>query len=48
MTDYARIMAEIDIETWVEEKGVKEVWLFGYHGDVVGLWNRICPVRMVT
>jgi len=39
MTDYARIMAEIDIETWVEEKGVKEVWLFGYHGDVVGLWE---------
>jgi hypothetical protein len=39
MTDYARIMAEIDIRAWVEQKGVKEVWLFAYHGGVVGLWE---------
>lgn len=39
MTDYAGIMAEIDIRTWVEQKGVKEVWLFAYHGGVVGLWE---------
>ncbi len=39
MTDYAKIMADIDIKTFVEQKGVKEVWLFAYHGDVVGLWE---------
>ena len=39
MTDYAGIMADIDIRTWVEQKGVKEVWLFAYHGGVVGLWE---------
>jgi hypothetical protein len=39
MTDYAKIMAEIDIQAWVEQKGVREVWLFGYHGNVVGLWE---------
>lgn len=39
MTDYAKIMAAIDIRTFVEQKGVKEVWLFAYHGDVVGLWE---------
>jgi len=39
MTDYAKIMADIDIQTYVEQKGVKEVWLFAYHGDVVGLWE---------
>jgi len=39
MTDYAKIMADIDIQTYVEQKGVKEIWLFAYHGDVVGLWE---------
>lgn len=38
-TNYAKIMADIDIKTFVEQKGVKEVWLFAYHGDVVGLWE---------
>jgi hypothetical protein len=39
MTDYAKIMTEIDIQAWVEQKGVREVWLFGYHGNVAGLWE---------
>jgi len=39
MTDYAKIMGDVDGRTWVEQKGVKEVWVFGYHGDVVGLWE---------
>jgi len=39
MTDYNRIMGNIDIKTWVEQKGAKEIWLFGYHGGVVGLWE---------
>jgi hypothetical protein len=39
MTDYNKIMQRVGIKKWVEEKGVKEVWLWGYHGGVVGLWE---------
>jgi len=39
LTDYAKIMEDINIKEWVEEKGVKEVWLWGYHGGVVVLWE---------
>jgi len=39
MTDYARIMAEVDIRDWVERRGVREVWLWGYHGGKVDLWE---------
>jgi hypothetical protein len=39
MTDYNRIMNRIDIRHWVESRGVKEVWLWGYHGGVIDLWE---------
>ncbi|MCB0128965.1 MAG: hypothetical protein KDE58_42155 [Caldilineaceae bacterium] len=39
MTDYNAIMQRIDIASWVEERGVKEVWLWGYHGGVIDLWE---------
>jgi hypothetical protein len=39
MTDYNAIMRRIDIQRWVEQKGVKEVWLWGYHGGVIDLWE---------
>jgi hypothetical protein len=39
MTDYNAVMNQVDIRRWVEEKGVKEVWLWGYHGGVVDLWE---------
>ncbi|MBP8304231.1 MAG: hypothetical protein KBE04_08910 [Phycisphaerae bacterium] len=39
LPDYARIMADLDIHRWVQDRGAKEVWLFAYHGDVVGLWE---------
>jgi hypothetical protein len=39
MTDYNAIMERVDIKTWVEERGVKEVWLWGYHGGVIDLWE---------
>lgn len=39
MTDYNAIMAQVDIRSWVEERGVKEVWIWGYHGGVVDLWE---------
>lgn len=39
MTDYNAIMERVDIRSWVEKRGVKEVWLWGYHGGKVGLWE---------
>ncbi len=39
MTDYNKIMERVGIKKWVEEKGVKEVWIWGYHGGVVDLWE---------
>ena len=39
MTDYSSIMERIDIRRWVEERGIKEVWLWGYHGGVIDLWE---------
>jgi hypothetical protein len=34
MTDYNTIMNRLDIRHWVENRGIKEVWLWGYHGGV--------------
>ena len=39
MTDYRRIMDLVNIKDWVEEKGVKEVWIWGNHGGKVDLWE---------
>jgi hypothetical protein len=39
MTDYRQIMKAVKIEDWVERKGVKEVWIWGYHGGKVDLWE---------
>lgn len=39
MTDYRRIMADIGIESLVERHGVKQVWIWGYHGGVLNLWE---------
>ena len=39
ITDYNAVMKQINIHYWVEEKGVKEVWLWGYHGGVIDLWE---------
>jgi hypothetical protein len=39
MTDYQRILADADVRDWVERRGVKEVWLWGYHGGKVDLWE---------
>lgn len=38
MTDYAAVMQAIDIGKWVG-RGAKEVWIWGYHGGVIGLWE---------
>jgi len=39
MTDYNAIMERIGGKGWVESSGVKEIWLWGYHGGKVGLWE---------
>jgi hypothetical protein len=39
MTDYNAIMKRIDVRYWVEQRGVREVWIWGYHGGVVGIWE---------
>jgi hypothetical protein len=39
MTDYNAILERVDIQSWVEERGIKEVWLWGYHGGVIDLWE---------
>ena len=39
MTDYRRILDRVNIRDWVERQGVKEVWIWGYHGGKVDLWE---------
>ena len=39
ITDYAAIMNRINIRHWVGKIGVKEVWIWGYHGGVIHLWE---------
>ena len=39
LTDYNKIMQRVNIKHWVEQKGVKEVWIWGYHGGVLNLWE---------
>ena len=39
VTDYNAIMHRLEIGRWVLERGVKEVWLWGYHGGVIDIWE---------
>jgi hypothetical protein len=39
MTDYRQILDRVNIKDWVEHQGVKEVWIWGYHGGKVDLWE---------
>jgi hypothetical protein len=39
LVDYGAIVRRVDIRRWVVEKGVKQVWIWGYHGGVVDLWE---------
>jgi hypothetical protein len=39
MTDYWQIMERVGVRRWVEGRGVKEIWLWGYHGGKVDLWE---------
>ena len=39
VTDYNSIMKRINGRDWVEQKGVKEIWIWGYHGGKVVLWE---------
>ncbi|MFQ3586677.1 MAG: hypothetical protein SNJ76_03295 [Fimbriimonadaceae bacterium] len=39
LVDYGAIVERIGIRDWVEKRGVKQVWIWGYHGGVVDLWE---------
>lgn len=39
LTDYNAIMNKIDVTYWVEQWGVKEFWIWAYHGGKVDLWE---------
>jgi hypothetical protein len=45
MTDYNHILRRIGIKQWVEQRGVKEVWIWGYHGGVVRLTVKVVAIR---
>lgn len=34
--DYYKIMERVKVRDWVENKGVREVWIWGYHSKEVG------------
>lgn len=38
LPDYAAIINRIDAKKLVEEQGVQEIWMWGYHGKI-GLWE---------
>jgi hypothetical protein len=37
--DYNAIMHRIGVREWVEKRGVKEIWIWGYHGSKMELWE---------
>ncbi len=39
MPDYKQVMEKINIKDWVENKGIKEVWIWAYHSPDSGLWE---------
>lgn len=39
MVDYNAIVERINIKDLVENQGIKEVWIWGYHGGKVDLWE---------
>lgn len=39
MTNYRAILERVDVRDWVEGRGVKEVWIWAYHGGKVDLWE---------
>jgi hypothetical protein len=39
MTDYSAMMARINVRQWVEERGVKEIWLWSYAGNKITGWE---------
>lgn len=38
MTDYRAVLDRVGIADWIG-RGIREVWLWGYHGGVVDLWE---------
>jgi hypothetical protein len=38
LPDYNEVMRRIGAKRWVEQQGVHEIWMWGYHGKI-GLWE---------
>lgn len=39
IVDYDKLLTSCQIRRYVEEKGVKEVWIWGYHRDDLVIWE---------
>lgn len=39
LPDYHAIMKRIDVPTWVQKKGVREIWIWAYHTKDSQLWE---------
>ncbi len=39
LTDYGQIMRRINAKQLVVDQGVDEIWIWGYHGGVLNLWE---------
>jgi hypothetical protein len=37
--DYRKILDREDVKKWVEERGVKEIWIWGYHSKQLAPWE---------
>jgi hypothetical protein len=37
--DYIKILEREHVKKWVEEKGIKEVWIWGYHSKQLAPWE---------
>ncbi len=48
MTDYIAILNRVNIKKYVEEKDVKEVWLWGYRGGKAEGWESTWPAPTAT
>jgi hypothetical protein len=50
LTDYRKVVERVNIRSLVETQQVKEVWLWGYHGGVVDIWesNMASPVGDIS
>jgi hypothetical protein len=39
LVDYKTILKRVNGQAWVEQQNVTQIWIFGYHGEKVTLWE---------